>query len=172
MKILILSDIHGDYKTLYTILQNEEFDKLIILGDLFNYGFISNDLNNNEIIKLLQRNKHNLILMRGNCDNYINYESMGLFAHDVITLHLNKHLVTLTHGNRYSKGFLPDYHGNIFISGHTHVPMLLKEQEIIYVNPGSIGSPRGGSLKSYAIFNDNKIEIKTINKEIIKEMDV
>ena len=45
MKVLILSDIHGDYDTLYKITQNEVFDKLIILGDLFSYGFSSNDLN-------------------------------------------------------------------------------------------------------------------------------
>lgn len=172
MKILILSDIHGDYETLEKIIENESFDKLIILGDLFNYGFISSDLKNNKIINLLQRNKHNLILIRGNCDNYIDYENLGLFAHDIITIPLNNHNVTLTHGNRYSKGFLPDYHGDMFISGHTHIPMLLKEQGIIYINPGSIGKPRGGSSKSYAVFHDNKIEIKTIYKEITKEMEV
>ncbi len=79
-------------------------------------------------------------------------------------------MVTFTHGNRYSKGFLPEYHGDIFISGHTHIPVLTKERGVIYVNPGSIGRPRGGSTKSYLIFENNKIIIKDINNKVQKEM--
>lgn len=172
MKILIMSDIHGDYENLNKVLKNESFDKLIILGDLFSYSFNYNNKDENNILKLLSNYKEVIILIKGNCDENINYEEFGLFAHDIISLHLNNHIVTLTHGNKYSKGFLPDYHGDIFASGHTHVPMLLKEQGIIYLNPGSIGKPRGGSDKSYAIFEDNKIEIKTIDKKIIKEMKI
>ena len=167
-----MSDIHGNYKSLNNVLKNESFDKLIILGDLFSYGFNYNNKDENNILKLLSNYKDAIILIRGNCDENINYEEFGLFAHDIISLHLNNHVVTLTHGNKYSKGFLPSYHGDIFVSGHTHVPMLLKEQGIIYLNPGSIGKPRGGSDKSYAIFEDNKIEIKTIDGRIIKEIKI
>ena len=172
MKILIMSDIHGNYKSLNNVLKNESFDKLIILGDLFSYGFNYNNKDENNILKLLSNYKDAIILIKGNCDENISYEEFGLFAHNVISLHLNNHVVTLTHGNIYSKGFLPSYHGDIFVSGHTHVPMLLKEQGIIYLNPGSIGKPRGGLDKSYAIFEDNKIEIKTIEGKIIKEMKI
>lgn len=172
MKILIISDIHGDYENLNKVLKNESFDKLIILGDLFSYSFNYDNKDENNILKLLSNYKDVIILIRGNCDENINYEEFGLFAHNIISLHLNNHIVTLTHGNKYSKGFLPDYHGDIFASGHTHVPMLLKEQGIIYLNPGSIRKPRGGSDKSYAIFEDNKIEIKTIDGKIIKEMKI
>ena len=172
MKILIMSDIHGNYESLNNVLKNESFDKLIILGDLFSYGFNYNNKDENNILKLLSNYKDAIILIKGNCDENISYEEFGLFAHDVISLHLNNHVVTLTHGNIYSKGFLPNYHGDIFASWHTHVPMLLKEQGIIYLNPGSIGKPRGGLDKSYAIFEDNKIEIKTIDGKIIKEMKI
>ena len=172
MKMLIMSDIHGDYENLNKVLKAESFDKLIILGDLFSYGFNYNNKDENNILKLLSNYKDAIILIRGNCDENISYEEFGLFAHDIISLHLNNHVVTLTHGNIYSKGFLPSYHGDIFVSGHTHVPMLLKEQGIIYLNPGSIGKPRGGLDKSYAIFEDNKIEIKTIDGKIIKEMKI
>lgn len=172
MKILIMSDIHGNYENLNNVLKNESFDKLIILGDLFSYGFNYNNKDENNILNLLSNYKDTIILIKGNCDENISYEEFGLFAHDIISLHLNNHVVTLTHGNIYSKGFLPNYHGDIFASGHTHVPMLLKEQGTIYLNPGSIGKPRGGSDKSYAIFEDNKIEIKTIDGKIIKEMKI
>ena len=172
MKILILSDIHEDYKTLNEVLRKEKFDKLIVLGDLFSYGFKSDNLKNEKIIKLLLENKDKLILISGNCDFNINFESLNLTAHEIITLKLNGYYVTLTHGNNYNKGFMPKNHANIFISGHTHVPLLLKEKDMIYVNPGSIGNPRFGLNKSYIVFEDKKIIIKDIYNNVIKEMNL
>lgn len=172
LKLLIISDIHGDYENLYKITQNERFDQLIILGDLFSYGYSINDDEENPIIRLLQKYKNKLTLIKGNCDNFVNYDAYNLQVFDTVTLPFNKHIITFTHGNRYSKGFLPEYHGDIFISGHTHIPILTKDREIVYANPGSIGRPRGGSTKSYLIFDDNKIIIKDINGNIQKEMEV
>jgi len=107
LKLLIISDIHGDYENLYKITQNECFDQLIILGDLFSYGYSINDDEENPIIHLLQKYKNKLILIKGNCDFFINYDAYSLQSFDIITLPFNKRLVTFTHGNRYSKGFLP-----------------------------------------------------------------
>lgn len=170
MKILILSDIHGDYDSFNKVIKSEKFDKLIILGDLFSYSYNYEYYEDEPIIKLLQKFKNKLILIKGNCDIQINYEELGLQAHDIITIPLNNNLVTLTHGNRYCKGFLPEYHGNIFMNGHTHIPILTKENNIIYCNPGSIGKPRANSSKGYLIFDDNKLILKTINSEIIKDL--
>lgn len=172
MQILIISDIHGDFDNFKKVTDENHFDKLIVLGDLFNYGFHFNDLKNNNIINLLQKYKDKLILIKGNCDYRINYENLGLFAYDLITIPLNNHTITLTHGDKYSKGFLPEYHGNIIICGHTHIPMLIKENDVIYINPGSISYPRGASNKSYAVFNNDVIVLKTIDNKIIKEMKV
>lgn len=172
MKLLVLSDIHGDYKNLDKIIKKESFDELVILGDLFSYGYGYKEKEEENIINLLQEYKNKLILIKGNCDAFINYEALGLYANELITLQFNNHLITFTHGNKYSKGFLPEYHGDIFMSGHTHIPMLIKEKGIVYANPGSIGNPRGGSVKSYLIFKDNKIIIKDVNGKVQKEMVV
>lgn len=163
MKLLMVSDIHGDFKSLEKVLKNESFDRLVVLGDLFSYGKIILDLNNNEIIKLLKKYKDKLILIRGNCDYFIDYEKIGLYANDIITIRVNNHDITLTHGNRY---------GDIFASGHTHIPSIIKERDIIYINPGSIGLPRSGSQKSYLVFDDNYIEIKTIDGVLEKRMNI
>lgn len=172
LKLLILSDVHGDYESLYKIIKNEYFDELIVLGDLFSYGYGLKKDEEKHIINLLQKYKNKLILIKGNCDIFINYETFNLQAFDVITLPFNEHLITFTHGNRYSKGFLPEYHGDVFISGHTHIPMMSKERGIIYANPGSVGKPRGGSKKSYIVFEDKKLIIKDINGKVQKEMEV
>ena len=75
----MVSDIHGDFKSLEKVLKNESFDRLVVLGDLFSYGKIILDSNNNEIIKLLKKYKDKLILIRGNCDYFIDYEKIGLY---------------------------------------------------------------------------------------------
>ena len=168
MKILILSDIHGAYYDLLTVLEKETFDKLIVLGDLYSYSYSYED----DVLELLQKYRDKLILIEGNCDRYINYETYNLKPIEIITLHLNNKLVTLTHGHKYNKSFLPEYHGDIIISGHTHVPIIEKEKNLIYVNPGSIGLPRGGSNKSYLLFNDDKFILKTINGKTIKELKI
>ena len=172
MKILVLSDIHGDYESLEKVINNETFERLVVLGDLLPYSYDYESNLEGKILQLLSKYKNKLVLIKGNCDYFINYDGYSLYAHDEISLTFNNHVVTFTHGHLYNKGFLPKYHGDIFITGHSHVPMLYKENNVIYCNPGSIGKPRGGSSKGYLIFNDNKLILKDINKNIIKELNV
>lgn len=172
MKILVLSDVHGDYDSLIKVINNEVFDRLIVLGDLLPYSYDYESSIEDKILNLLSKYKNKLVLIKGNCDYFINYDGYNLYARDEISLTFNNHVVTFTHGHLYSKGFLPKYHGDIFISGHTHIPLLIKEKDIVYANPGSIGKPRGSSSKGYLVFDDNKIILKTINKDIIKELNV
>ena len=165
MKLLIISDIHGNYDNLNSITNTESFDKLVILGDLLSY--YGND-NKDKILNLLERYKSKLILIKGNCDYMINYELYNLYPYDIITLPINNNIVTITHGDTYKKGFLPDNHGNIIITGHTHIPSILEENNIIYANPGSISIPKGMSDKSYLVFDNNKLILKKIDGTIIK----
>ena len=58
--------------------------------------------------------------------------------------------------------------GDIFLFGHTHVGTIEKVGNRIIANPGSISKPRGGTKKSYLIIDDEKIELKELNGEIIK----
>ena len=169
MKVLIVSDIHGDYDSFNKVITNESFDKLIVLGDLFSYSYNYSNYEDSSIIKLLQEYKNKLILIKGNCDLFIDYNKFDLNASDIITIPINDHLVTLTHGNNYSRDFIPSNCGDIFISGHTHKPLIVKERDKIFANPGSIGRPRGGSSKCYLIFDNNKLILKDIDKHIIKE---
>ena len=168
MKILVISDIHGDFDDFYKIMLKETFDEIIILGDLMDYGYHIND----DIIDLLVSLKDKLILIKGNTDFYIDYEKYGLYAHDIIKLNLNGKLVTLTHGNVYNMNFLPNDPGELFFFGHTHVPFLSKNLNITFFNPGSLGHPRGGSESSYGIFDEDKLIIKNLSGKIIKEMNI
>ena len=72
MKYMIISDIHGGIYELNKVLDiynKEHCSQLIILGDLFNYGF---DLNREDIVNRLNLMNENIIAVRGKCDNNIN----------------------------------------------------------------------------------------------------
>ena len=132
MKLLIISDIHGDLDSLNKVLKQESFDRLIILGDLLPYSYDYENNLEDELLTIISQYKNILVLIKGNCDYFLNYAGYDLYAHDEISLTIDKHIMTFTHGHIYYKGYLPKYHGNIFISGHTHKPLLTKENDMIY----------------------------------------
>jgi putative phosphoesterase len=54
------------------------------------------------------------------------------------------------------------------ITGHTHIRKYEKHNEIVYLNPGSIGVPKGDGIPSLAVYEDGEIKIINIeNGEII-----
>ena len=61
MKYLIISDIHGSTLNLKKVLENESFDKLLLLGDILPHG-PRNDLpisyNPKEVINILNPLKY------------------------------------------------------------------------------------------------------------------
>lgn len=171
MKILIISDIHGNYYDLKQVIDSEKPNNIVVLGDILSTGFYADNEENELIYELLKENSSKTILIKGNCDTLVNYDKLNNRSFDIITLPFDNKLFTFTHGHLYKKGFLPEYHGDIFINGHTHVPNLFKE-DIIYANPGSLSRPRNGSNKGYLIYENNKLILKNINGKIIKEMEI
>ena len=65
---------------------------------------------------------------------------------------------------------LPPYCGNIFIQGHTHVPLLKNERGTIIANPGSVTYPRGTDLRCYIIVTEDSIILKTLDGNMVKEI--
>ena len=71
MKILIISDIHGDYEACKKVLQNEA-DKIIILGDLLKTSLrnpkMSISKEGEHKSTLLNRYASKISAVKGNCD--------------------------------------------------------------------------------------------------------
>lgn len=166
MKVLIISDIHGNYNNLNKVISNNSFDKLLLLGDILVGPFPEY----REVANLLNKYKDKIIAVKGNCDNY--YNGMLDFNNEEIFLKIpvDKRILFITHGHIYNRNNLPDTYYDIFIQGHTHVPLLEKVNDKIYLNPGSISLPRNNSLPSFAIYEDNTIKILDIDNNKIKEV--
>lgn len=152
MKVLFISDIHGNYDNL-DILEKFEFDKLIVLGDVFSY--YNNDAND-KIINTLKKYP-NVLWIKGNCDYDSMYEKYNIsYINDYLFLKIDDINIYCTHGNRYnfSRGFFFEENG-VIIYGHEHIPYIEKSNGNVYICVGSISNPRFGSKPSFC-FYENK----------------
>lgn len=155
IKILLLSDIHGDVQALEDIIKNVEHDYSILAGD-----FVCSD----SII-----NKSITYAVRGNNDwdsslkDEMNFEIEGVKFH-------------LEHGHLIGSYFQLDNYDfmhkvlskskvDVLVHGHTHIPKIFTYQEGIVINPGSTSQPRGGHNPSYAIIKID--QNKNIECEIL-----
>ncbi len=48
--------------------------------------------------------------------------------------------------------------------------MLKEEKGIIYANPGSASHPRGTDLRCYLLVDEEKVSLKTMDKQLVKEI--
>ena len=85
-------------------------------------------------------------------------------------LYVNGKTVSITHGNYYNYYNLPYNCGEIFIQGHTHIPMLQQVKDKIMANPGSVSRPRGTDLRCYMLIDEEKIMLKTLEGKLVKEI--
>lgn len=148
MKILVISDTHGDTENAEMVIRkNMDADLVIHLGDYFRDA--------EKLAKLFPQLKFEYIY--GNSDFMIG------------EVPAEKHLeiagkkIILTHGHRYSvkrdysrieKKAL-DERADILLFGHTHVPDIMEGKGYIIVNPGSTAMPRDDSDETYAIIDIN-----------------
>ena len=170
MKILIASDIHGRLKRaqrLFDVIKEENPAKIIILGDFLYNGprnGVPDDYDPMGVAAFFTDEiKSKLIAIRGNCDARIDETVLGLRLEDTLKTKLNGYVCDLTHGDRFDDSLhLNVEEGDILMFGHTHVPMLKRERGRIFLNPGSTSFPKGGSVPSYAIFDESSIEVRPL----------
>jgi putative phosphoesterase len=170
MKYLFASDIHGSIDKFEKVLEafeREGADKLVLLGDTS-----SSDSNSDNwlIADALNKIKSKVEIIRGNCDRYEFEELLEFEIYDIDNLYINGKFVTITHGHYYNMYELPINCGEIFIQGHTHVPVLEKRGEKIVANPGSVSRPRGVDLRCYLVIDEENVSLKTLEGKIVKTL--
>ena len=172
MKIMCISDIHGNIECLNKAIERyreENAEKLIILGDFSSYYFSSTDF---EVAEALNNMAGSIVAVKGNCDSAQADELFKFSLSYLKTIDVNGIKVTLTHGHMYNRNNLPENCGEIFLSGHTHIGNIEKINGKVIANPGSISKPRGGTKKSYITIDENNIELKTLDGELIKSISI
>lgn len=196
MKIGIISDIHGNYEALKSVLA--ELDKLDIqeiysLGDVAGYYSQINECCEALMIR-------NILSLMGNHDWYMasgGFCQRGKSANDCIlyqrSIITTKNLewlrksavqrfvgnIHMVHGgwsdpiDEYisdpSEEYFSRIKGKIFMSGHTHVQRLEVYSDKTYCNPGSVGQPRDHDPRAaFAIINNDMISLHRVEYDFEK----
>ncbi|MBU3200901.1 phosphodiesterase [Clostridium estertheticum] len=180
MKIFFVSDIHGSsfyFKKAMKLYEEENANYIVILGDVMYHGPrnpLPKEYNPEAVATLLNEYKDKIIAVRGNCDSEIDqilikYPMMS----DYSMILYNNRRIFLTHGHIYNENNLPNLSKNdVLVQGHTHIPVAKKQNDIYILNPGSISLPRNNFPNSYAILQDDLFQIKDLEGNIIKEINL
>lgn len=178
MNCLLISDIHGDILNLKRVLEFYEkynCEKILIMGDELYHGprnSIPENYDPKEVAVTLNQYKDKIVACRGNCEAEVDqmlleYPCMA----DYELTEVNGRRVMLSHGHLFNEDCLPRLPFEIYISGHTHIPVLEKRDNgIVFVNPGSITFPKNDTPKCFGVMSEEKITIYTLEGEVYKEL--
>lgn len=138
MRILIMSDNHGEEQVLSLIIGREKADHIIHCGDF---------CTNREVLP----NQDRITVVRGNCD-FADVPDDTLWEGDGLRYFV-------THGHRYQIKMslmklsyrAQEVAADIVCFGHSHYPYCDEHDGRLYINPGSVVQPRGYTVPTYAV---------------------
>ena len=178
MKFLIASDVHGSAtatKRVLEIFKNENADKLILLGDVYNHGprnVLPEGYDPMEVASILNANKDCLTVIKGNCDSTVDTMISEFDFLDTSALIVNGKTVILTHGHVYNAENPPKSHFDALVYGHFHTGFIRKENGKILVNVGSVSLPKNNTPKSLLIVEDNLMSLIDLDGNVIDKIEL
>ena len=178
MKFLIVSDIHGSAFYMQKIIDTfniENCDKLIILGDVYNHGPrnpLPKEYNPMKVAEILNGIKDKIIVVKGNCDSQVDtLISEFSFVEDAVIVSGDK-TVFCTHGHVYNKDLKPKTKFDAVIYGHFHTGFIVRIEETVFANAGSVSLPKDKTDNSYLILDKDELILKNFQSEIIAQIKI
>lgn len=141
MKLLITSDVHGDYERLKKVCEkHKEIPHHFNAGDMV----LPENLYQSQMI----------ITVKGNNDYGVDLPLIRI-------VDIEDRKIMLVHGHQeYVKYGLERlklkailHQANIVIFGHTHKRYMMVDDDILFINPGALGDYMG----SYALYEDGQV---------------
>ena len=165
--LLVTADIHSSEEALEAVITlgaQLSASRLLIAGDLCPHS--------QRMALLLQNAPFPYVAVKGNCDSLWDFKDLGWDFKDLglaiprESCHIamdDGHHIGMAHGHSiWTPDDLPIplTSGDIFILGHSHVPLLEKDGKgIIHLNPGSPSRPRGPQGATVGIITDEEVRI-------------
>jgi putative phosphoesterase len=195
MRILVVSDVHGNLTALEEVLCDAgKFDSVICSGDIVGYG-----PNPCECLDVLRGLKVRMV--SGNHDRaagralQVHSDLLELGHKDFLKklperlkLNVGSIEMAIFHGSprepfreyvyqsdaeTHVDEFLRMTGTEIIILGHTHIPYVVRSGNGLIVNPGSVGQPRDGDPRaSYTLIDMEKGKIEVTNSRVRYDIDL
>ena len=175
MKIQFISDVHGAPGPLEAVLEagrREGAEQVVFLGDALYHGPrnpLPSDYDPARTAEVLNRWGDRILAVRGNCDSEVDQMMLAFPAlADYAWILTGGRRIFATHGHRYDPDRLPPLGpGDIFVSGHTHIPLAERRGEILVFNPGSVGLPKDGRAPSYGMLDPERLMVNSLAGETL-----
>lgn len=169
----VLSDTHGSLKGWSSALGLfGDVGAVLHAGDLLYHGPrnpIPEWYQPGDLGAAIKNYKGNLFISRGNCDASVDEMVTGREFSPWVSLLWNGRKVLMMHGDNMPLlcTLAQEAGADLVISGHTHVPSIMREGRIIFLNPGSTTLPKGGSEPGAALIDDSEITVLTLEGDIL-----
>ena len=172
MKMIIASDIHGDFDSAKALIEYYEASgaqRLVILGDLLYHG-PRNDLPAGyapkKVIELLNSYKNDILCVRGNCEAEVDQMVLSFpVLAEYAFIEVDGRRLYLTHGHK--NGFdnpPPLRRGDVLVCGHTHVSAATPfGEDNLYINPGSVSIPKENTPKGFILYEDGVFSFRRLD---------
>lgn len=138
MKVIVVSDTHN---SIYTFIEKvktmDKPDLILHLGD-----------HNSDGERIEEELGVKVIQVKGNGDFaslYKEDELIDIKGKKIFLTHGHKYRVYYSRDSLYYKGL--ELGADLVLYGHTHIPEIVHEENMIIMNPGSPTSPRGSDMK-------------------------
>ncbi len=160
MKVLVVSDTHGDAEGFKRAVEAEHPDMVFHLGDIIGQKELFEEISQVPVYAV-----------KGNCDSFLSD------LPDDLVIDIGRHRAFLVHGHRHDVRYSPETlvasakteMADVALYGHTHIPDHIPSYKgVTVVNPGSLTQPRqAGGKRTYAlIMVDDDGEITVTMKGI------
>jgi putative phosphoesterase len=192
----VISDIHSNFEALKVVIDyfdNHNITEIYCLGDVVGYYAQVNeccDLLKERNIPCLMGNHDWYMASGGFCPRSKSVNDCLIYQRKVISnanlkwlksfkLQFQINNIKMVHGgwgdpiDEYifepKEEYFNQIEGQIFVSGHTHIQILKKFKDKIYLNPGSVGMPRDNNPRSaFAIIEGNNITLNRLEYNMEK----
>ncbi|MGG6313064.1 phosphodiesterase [Paenibacillus macerans] len=180
MKLMFISDIHGSGAWLDRAIakaEEERPDQIVMLGDFLYHGPrnpLPEGYDPKRVAETLNRHKQCIVAVRGNCDAEVDQMLLEFpMMADYAMIFAEGRRIYATHGHGFNIDQLPPLTDkDVFIQGHTHIPVADHKNGVFVLNPGSIALPKENYPNSYGILHDGEFAVKDFDGGIVKRIAI
>lgn len=175
MKIGVISDTHGILAAWEKAMKLfEDVDIILHAGDVLYHPprlGCTSEYDLPELARAMNDCRIPIVIARGNCDSEVYEELLQMPVLSPYALvELPGIRIVVQHGHTLSPDQMrhaaSKYHADIFVTGHTHVPVIERFDGSIHLNPGSPSHPKfereGVPTPTVALISDGVVQVVTL----------
>jgi hypothetical protein len=180
MKIGVISDTHGDYKSwekAWDFLKDS--DIILHAGDVLYHGPrnpIPEGYDPKKLAEAINACPVPLLIAEGNCDAYVDQMMLEVpIQTPYVFAFIEGKRFMINHGHSISDEdihkLIKKYKLDYFITGHTHIPLIKKIENCVVINPGSTSlSKREDKINSVGFIEVESGSVHIIDLESGKDI--